>query len=62
MYLKTSFQSRDPELPMRLVVSMPKTPVKKESGSWNDVRVTVLIFVNGEAEMKTYEYNCDDSK
>jgi hypothetical protein len=40
MYLKTSFQSQDPELPMRFVVFMPKTPVKKESGSWNDIRAT----------------------
>jgi hypothetical protein len=42
MYLKTSFQSQVPELPIRLVVFMPKTPVKKESGSWNDVRVAAL--------------------
>lgn len=42
MYLKTSFQSQDPELPIRLVVFMPNTPVKKESGSWSDVRGAVL--------------------
>jgi hypothetical protein len=42
MYLKTSSQSQDPELPMRLVVFMPNTPVKKESGSWNDVRAATL--------------------